>query len=62
MFIVSIFCCKRCFVSFLTVICTLSSSVRNVGVDIKTLHVGKLSFTRGFNFKRLSRTVRDGKF
>ena len=33
----------------------------DVGVDVNTLHVGK-PFTRAFNFKRLSRTVRDGKF
>ena len=61
LFIVSIFSCKRCFVSCLTVICALPSSVRNVGVDIKTLDVGKLSFTRAFNFKKLSRTVQDVK-
>ena len=34
----------------------------NVGVDMKILHVGEVSFTRAFNFKRLSKTVRDGKF
>ena len=34
LFIVSIFSCKRCFVSCLTVICASPSSVRNVGVDI----------------------------
>ena len=62
LFIVSIFSCKRSFVSCLTFICALLSSVRNVGVDLKTLHVGKLSSTRAFNFNSLSRTVRDGKF
>ena len=60
--IVSIFSCKRCFVSYLVFICALPSSVCNVGVDINTLHVGKLSFTRAYNLKRLSRTVPDGKF
>ena len=60
--VVPIFSCKRCFVNRLTVICALPSSLRNVGVDIKALHVGKLSFTRNFNFKRLCRTARDGKF
>ena len=62
LFIVSIFSCKRCFVSWHTIICALPSSVRNVGVDTKTLHVFKLSFTRVFNSKRFSRIVRDGKF
>ena len=62
LFIVSIFSCKRCFVSWHTIICDLPSSVRNVGVDTKTLHVFKLSFTRVFNSKRFSRIVRDGKF
>ena len=62
LFTVSIFSCKRCFVSRLTVICALPSSVRSVGVDIKTLEVGKLSFTRAFNFKKLSWTARDVKF
>ena len=62
LFIVSIFSCKRCFVSCLTLICALPSSVLNVGVDIKTLHVDKLSFTRAFSYKTMSRTVRDGKF
>ena len=46
----------------LHVICALPPSVRNVIVNIKILHVGKLFFTRTFNFKRLSKTVRDGKF
>ena len=41
LFIVSVFSCKRCFVSCLTFICALPSSLCNVGVDIKTLHVGK---------------------
>ena len=38
----------------------LPSSVRYVGVDIKTLHADRLFVTRGFNFKSLSRTVWDG--
>ena len=62
LFIVSIFSYKRCFIGCLTVICALPSSVRYIGVDIKPLDMGKLPFTRAFNFKRLSRTVCDGKF
>ena len=62
LFIVSIFSCKRCFVSCLTLICALPSSVFNVGVDIKTLHVDKLSFNRALSYKAMSGTVRDGKF
>ena len=62
LFSVSIFNCKRFFGSWLTVTCALPSSVRNVGIEIKTLHVGKLSFTRAFNLKRFSWIVRDGKF
>ena len=62
LFIVSIFSCKRCFVSWYTIICALPSSVRNGGVDIKNLHVFKLSVTRVFNSKRFSRIVHDGKF
>ena len=46
----------------LHVICALPPSVRNVIVNTKILHVGKLFFTRTFNFKILSKTVRDGKF
>ena len=55
--LLSIFSCKRCFVSWLTVICGLPSLVRNIGVDTKTLHVGKVFFIRAFNSKRFSRTV-----
>ena len=39
----------------------LPSSMGNFAVDIK-LHVGKLSFTRAFNFKWLFRTAHDGEF
>ena len=61
LFILSIFSCPRCFASRLTIIWVLPSSVRNTGVDIKTLHVSKLSFIKANNFKRLSRTVLDGE-
>ena len=37
LFILSIFNWQRCFVSWLTVIFALASSVRNAGVDMKTL-------------------------
>ena len=51
-----------CFVSRLIAICALPSSMRNIGGDMKTLNVGKLSFNRAFNFTRLSRFVRENKF
>ena len=57
LFIVAIFSCQRCLVSWLTVICALPSSMRNVGVDMKTPHVEKLSWLDCFNSKFLASFV-----